>query len=97
MSSQCPAGLPNNGPDRVYKIMMNGTQPLRVSIVGMRKAYVLMACTESPNTPNCLGNVRATEGNPIVVTPMPAGPAFVVVDDENAGLSSSYTLTLTPM
>ena len=95
MSSLC-GGLVQNGPDRVYKIMMNGTNMLRVTVDGGRKAYVLgpTSCMESPNTPACIGNVRATMGNPITVTPA-AGPAFVVVDDENAAASGAYTLTLT--
>ena len=92
MSSLC-GGIVQNGPDRVYRIMMNGEQ-LRVSIAGGRKAYVLASCVVAPNTPNCLDGVRATDGNPIVVTPA-AGPAFVIVDDENAAAMSSYTLTLT--
>lgn len=92
MSSLCN-GLVHNGPDRVYRIMMNGEQ-LRVAVEGGRKAYVLPSCVESPNTGGCLGNVRATAGNPIVVTPA-VGPAFVVVDDENAAVSSTYMLTLT--
>lgn len=92
MSSLC-AGLVQNGPDRVYRITMNG-QALRVTIVGLRKAYVIAACVVSPNTPVCLGNVRATDGNPIVVTPA-VGDAFVIVDDENAAAASTYTLTLT--
>jgi hypothetical protein len=91
MSSLC-AGLVHNGPDRVYRIMMNGQQ-LRVSIANGRKAYVIASCVESP-TPACLGNVRATDGNPIVVTPA-VGPAFVVVDDELAAAMSTFTLTLT--
>ena len=92
MSSLCN-GLVHNGPDRVYRIMMNGEQ-LRVAVEGGRKAYVIQSCLESPNTPACLGSVRATAGNPIVVTPA-VGPAFVVVDDEKAALSSTYMLTLT--
>lgn len=92
MSSLCN-GLVHNGPDRVYRIMMTGQQ-LRVTITGLRKAYVIASCVESPNTPACLGNVRATEGNPIVVTPA-VGPAFVVVDDETAAAQGSYTLQLT--
>ena len=92
MSSLC-GGLVHNGGDRVYRIMMNGEQ-LRVAIAGGRKAYVIESCVESPNTPACLGNVRATDGNPIVVTPA-VGPAFIVVDDEIAAAMSAYTLTLT--
>ncbi|MDQ3339802.1 MAG: hypothetical protein M4D80_31975 [Myxococcota bacterium] len=94
MSSFC-TGLVHNGPDRVYRIMMNGTQSLRVTVDGGRKGYVLATCVESPNTPNCFGAARATTGNPIVVTPAVAGPVFVVVDDENAAAMSAYTLTLT--
>jgi hypothetical protein len=93
MSSTC-GGFVNNGPDRVYRIQMNGTNMLRVNIdTGMRKAYVIASCQESPSTPACLGNVRASMGSPIVVTPA-AGPAFVVVDDENAAASGTYTLRL---
>jgi len=65
-----------------------------VSITGMRKAYVILACTESPNTPACLGGTRATEGNPIVVTPA-VGDAFIVVDEDIAAAQGPYTLTLT--
>ena len=93
MSSLC-GGVVNNGPDRVYRITMDGTKQLRVSIDGLRKAYVIAACVESPNTPACLGNTRATMSNPIVVTPA-AGPSYVVVDDENAAAQGTYTLTLT--
>lgn len=91
MSSSC-GGFVNNGPDRVYRITMNGTNQLQVHIdSGGRKAYVLAGCIESPTTPACLGNTRASLGSPILVTPA-AGPAFVVVDDETAGLSGPYTL-----
>ncbi len=94
MSSSC-GGFVMNGPDRVYQITMNGTQSLRVAIAGGRKAYVTaMPCLPAPNTPPCLGNAFATEGNPVVVTPA-VGPAFVVVDDENATATGTYTLTLT--
>jgi hypothetical protein len=94
MSSAC-GGFVMNGPDRVYVIPMDGTQQLQVAITGARKAYVLASpCVESPNTPACLGGTRAIANNPIVVTP-PAGNAYVVVDDENAAASSTYTLTLT--
>jgi hypothetical protein len=93
MSSTC-GGFVNNGPDRVYRIMMNGTAMLRVHIdAGSRKAYVLASCVESPSTPACLGNVRAQMGNPITLQPA-AGPAFVVVDDELAGATGTYTLRL---
>jgi hypothetical protein len=93
MSSLC-GGLVQNGPDRVYRITMNGSNMLRVTVDGGRKAYVLASCMETPNTQACVGNVRATMGNPITVTPA-AGQAFVVVDDENAAASGAYTLTLT--
>lgn len=92
MSSFC-AGTLHNGPDRVYRITMNGQQ-LRVTIDGGRKAYVIAPCMEAQNTPACVGNVRATMGNPILVTPA-AGFAFVVVDDDLAAAASAYTLTLT--
>jgi hypothetical protein len=94
MASSC-GGFVNNGPDRVYRITMNGSQMLRVSILdGARKAYVLASCVETPpGTPACLGNTRASMGSPIVVQPA-AGPAFVVVDDETAGASGTYTLHL---
>lgn len=98
MSSTC-GGFINNGADRVYRIEMDGTKQLRVSIdEGARKAYVIAACVESPNTPACLGNDRASLGDPIVVTPA-AGPAYVVVDDEVAGVGGAgpYRLTLTPI
>lgn len=93
MSSFC-GGIVNNGADRVYRIAMTGTAMLRVAIDGGRKAYVISACTVAPNTPACLGGIRATMGNPIVVTPA-AGDAFVVVDDEVATATGAYTLTLT--
>jgi hypothetical protein len=92
MSSTC-GGFVNNGPDRVYRINMNGTNQLQVHIdAGARKAYVIAACVESPSTPPCNGG-RASLGSPILVTPA-AGFAYVVVDDENAGLSGPYTLRL---
>lgn len=98
MSSFC-GGIVNNGFDRVYRIDMNGTNMLRVSIdAGARKAYVLTmsSCIESPSTPACIGSTRATAGNPITVSPS-AGPAWVVVDDETAGAggAGTYTMTLT--
>jgi len=92
MSSLC-GGVVQNGPDRVYRIMMSGQQ-LRVDVQGGRTAYVIAACVESPSTPACLGNTPATMGNPITVTPA-IGPAFVVVDDPTAAAQSAYTLTLT--
>jgi len=92
MASSC-GGFVHNGPDRVYRISMNGANQLRVTIDGGRKAYVLASCIESPATPICLGNARATMGNPILVQPA-AGFAYVVVDDELATAMSTYTLTL---
>jgi len=93
MSSMC-GGFVMNGPDAVYRITMSGGAQLRVTIDGGRKAYVIAGCVESPSTPVCLGNAVAAMGAPILVTPA-AGPAFVVVDDENAASSSTYALTLT--
>jgi hypothetical protein len=98
MSSLC-GGIVNNGFDRVYRINMNGTNMLRVAIdAGARKAYVLTmsSCIESPSTPACIGNTRASMGSPLTITPL-AGPAWVVVDDETAGAggAGTYTMTLT--
>jgi hypothetical protein len=93
MSSTC-GGFVNNGPDRVYKITMNGTNMLRVHIdAGDRKAYVLAGpnCIVSPSTPACIGGVRAQIGNPITLQPA-AGDVFIVVDDELAGGSGTYTV-----
>ena len=91
MSSLC-GGTQHLGADRVYRITMSGQQ-LRVSITN-RKAYVIASCLPSPNTPACLGNVRATDGNPIVVTPA-VGDAFIVVDEDIAAAQGPYSLTLT--
>lgn len=95
MSSLCD-GLVMNGADRVYRIEMDGTQQLRVSITNMREAYVIADCVPAPNTPACLGNAYASEGNPLLVTPA-AGEVFVIVDDINAGSVGDYQLTLTPI
>jgi hypothetical protein len=93
MTGNCDAST-NTGPDRVYRITMNGTNMLRVHIdAGARKAYVLAACSPSPATPACLGNARAQLGNPITVQPA-AGDAYIVVDDEIATASGPYTLRL---
>ena len=93
MSSSC-GGFVNNGPDRVYRINMNGANQLQVHIdAGARKAYVLTSCVESPSTPMCLGNTRASMGSPILLQPT-AGFAYVVVDEEIAGVSGPYTLRL---
>jgi hypothetical protein len=91
MTSMC-AGSTNTAADRVYKITMNGTNMLRVHIdAGDRKAYVIAQCRETPNTPVCLGNVRAYLNNPITVQPA-AGDAFIVIDDEIVTDSGPYTV-----
>jgi len=86
-----------NGYDAVYRVdalagdhigvMVSGSFPVR--------GYVIVPCTPSPSSPACLGNMFATATAPISVTTTMAGQHFVIVDGENAGLSGSYTLTVT--
>ena len=80
--------------DAVFKIVLPAASTLRVDITGGRKAYVIGTCVPSPSTPACIGNARAIMGTPLMLAPV-GGPAFVVVDDENAAASGTYTLTLT--
>jgi hypothetical protein len=93
MSSLC-GGSVMNGPDAVFKIVLPAASSLRVDITGGRKAYVIGTCVPSPSTPACIGNSRAAAGSPLTLAPV-GGPAFVVVDDENAAASSTFALTLT--
>lgn len=94
MSAQC-AGAVMNGPDAVFRIALAGaSQVLLVDVTGGRKAYVLSACTETPATPACLGNMRALAGQPISLT-LAAGTYVVVVDDDLAAAASAFALTLT--
>jgi hypothetical protein len=91
VSSMC-GGFVMNGKDAVYTITLAAGDQLLVDIAGGRKAYVIATCV-SP-APACLGNMFATAGNPISVTPA-AGASFIIVDDENPANESTYTLTLT--
>jgi hypothetical protein len=89
VAAQC-GGFVMNGKDAVYRIAVAAGASLLVDIAGGRKAYVIATC---PAT-TCVGNMVASAGNPIAVAPA-AGPAFVIVDDENPALESTYTLTVT--
>ena len=93
VSSVC-GGFVMNGRDAAYRIELAAGQQLLVVIEGGRKAYVLASCQPVPATPACVGNARATMGNPLSVMPA-AGPSFVIVDDENPASESTYVLTLT--
>lgn len=93
ISSMC-GGTIMNGPDAVFRIVLPAGKTLIVGIDGGREAYVLSACTLTPATPACLGNMRATAGSPISLTPA-AGTYFIIVDDTIPTAMSGYTLTLT--
>jgi hypothetical protein len=84
-------GFVMNGREAVYRITLAAGDQLLVSIMGDRKAYVIAQCVNP--APACLGNMFATQGSPISVTPA-AGESFVIVDDENPAFASEYTLTL---
>jgi hypothetical protein len=92
VSSMC-GGFVMNGHEAVYKIELTAGKQLLVSLASSaRKAYVIASCT--PPAPACLGNMFATAGNPINVSPA-AGASFVIVDDENPSNSGAYTLGVT--
>ncbi|MBA3395229.1 MAG: hypothetical protein H0T89_21455 [Deltaproteobacteria bacterium] len=94
VSASC-GGFVMNGTDAIYRIELPAGKQLVVSIDdGARKAYVLGTCPLPTATPICLGNMRATLGNPIAVNPA-AGASFIVVDDENATASGPYRLRVT--
>ncbi len=94
VSSMC-GGLVFNGPESVYAIQTAAGAHLIVAITGQRKAYLLAACQTLPMTPTCEGNNFASAaGGPISVFPNP-GTQYLVVDDEVANASGTYTLTVT--
>jgi hypothetical protein len=91
ISSSC-GGFVMNGFDAVYRApAVTVGQHLVVSVTGL-KAYVIAPCAAFQA---CLGNTYATQVAPISVTAATAGPYFVVVDHETAGMAGSYTLTVT--
>lgn len=90
VSSLC-GGFVMNGKDAVYRIDLEASDRILISVTG-RRAYVIRQCTTP--APACFGNVFAAEGVPIQLMPG-AGPAFIVVDDEVAASAGPYTLTVT--
>lgn len=96
MSSMC-GGFVNNGPDHVYRIELPAAGQLEVAITGTLKAYVLGTCLPAPNTAACVGNLRARDSVPIMVS-VSAGTSYIVVDEENGiATGAAYTLTVTPL
>lgn len=94
MTAMC-GGYVMNGLDAVYRV----TAPVAatsylIEVTGVR-AYVIAPCSPSPATPACLGNMFASQGNPIQITTAFAGAHYVVVDHETPGVGGSYTLTVT--
>jgi len=81
-----------NGPDAVYSV--NAAFGAHIGSYPVR-GYVIAPCVVTPNTGACIGNVFATPTAPISVTTMFAGLHYIIVDGENAGLSGTYTLTVT--
>jgi hypothetical protein len=96
VSSLCN-GLVMNGPDAVYRVTVGVGAHIGVTVSGSYpvRGYVIAPCVTSPSTPSCIGNVFATQTAPISVTTTFAGEHFIIVDGENAGLSGTYTLSVT--
>jgi hypothetical protein len=97
MVSALCGGVIQNGPDAVYVVDAAAGSALHIAIAGdyAVDAYVLSPCDPVPATPACEGNALAVLGTPIIVTPTASGSQFVVVDGENAGMSGTYTLSVT--
>lgn len=95
ISAMCDGSV-MNGPDAVYRMnIASGTQVL-VTIDGSFavSAYVLSACSESPQTPMCLTSTAATPGDPLAVTSSATADYWIVVDAATAAASGGYTLTV---
>jgi len=95
VSSLCN-GLVMNGPDAVYRVDAPVGNHIGVTVAGSYpvRGYVIAPCVTVPATPACIGNVFATATAPISVVAPTAGQYFIILDGENAGLSGSYTLTV---
>ena len=96
VSSLCNS-LVMNGFDAVYRVDAALGDHIGITVAGSFpvRGYVIAPCMTQPNTPSCIGNMFATPTAPISVTTTSAGPQFIIVDGENAGLSGNYTLTVT--
>lgn len=90
-------GFVMNGRDAVYKFDAAIGQQVTVSIAASyaANAYVIAPCTVAPATPACETNAYATPGNPLAFSAPATTTYFLVVDDGNAALSGTYTVTLT--
>jgi hypothetical protein len=86
-----------NGPDAVYRVNAALGAHIGITVSGSYpvRGYVIAPCVVSPNTQGCVGNMFATQTAPISVTTTFAGEHYIIVDGENAGLSGTYTLTVT--
>jgi hypothetical protein len=96
VSASC-GGLVSNGPDAVYRVDTSAASVhVTVSIDGSYPvdAYLIAPCSVVPATPTCEGDMLASPGTAITVTTTFAGEHFIVVDGANAGLSGTYTLTV---
>jgi len=96
VSSLCNS-LVMNGPDAVYRVDAALGAHIGITVTGSYpvRGYVIAPCSVAPATPSCVGNMFAAPTAPISVTTTFAGQHFIIVDGENAGLSGSYTLTVT--
>lgn len=95
VSAMCGGGV-LNAADEVFHLLAQAGEDLDVAITGdaILEAYVVSSCVAPPTTPSCLGGATASAGNPIVLTNLPTGDLFVVVDSDSAALGGSYELTV---
>jgi hypothetical protein len=90
LSTSC-GGAIYNAPDAVYRIAGPGLVTIGIdSAVGL-DAYVIGACSSFPT---CEMNTAATPSAPLAIT-LSSGMHLVVVDGVTAGVTGSYTLTIT--
>ncbi len=89
-------GFVMNGPDAVYRFDAALGAQVMVSIEASyaANAYVITPCTVAPGTPACTSNAYASPGNPLAFSAPATTTYFLVVDDGNAALSGTYTVTL---
>jgi hypothetical protein len=84
-------GYVMNSADEVYRITAAAGDQFLVEVAGLR-AYAVTPCV---STTGCLGNMFASQGNPIAINALAGGQLYIVVDHELAPTAGTYSLTVT--